>query len=239
MEIIPAIDIINGECVRLSNGNYEQCKVYSKSPIDVAKKFEDLGFQRLHLVDLDGARSAHVVNYKVLEQIAAQTGLLVDFGGGIKSEADLNLVKNCGATYVTLGSIAVKDPLKVREWISQYGAEYFILGADCLDERIKINGWKETAETDVFSFINSYAQVGVKKFLCTDISRDGMLNGPSIDLYKKIMDKCSGCILIASGGVSSLEDLFRLLEIGIQHVIVGKAIYEGRINLAEIVNRFN
>lgn len=238
MELIPAIDIINGQCVRLSNGDYGQCKVYSNSPVEIAKQFADMGFRRLHVVDLDGARSAHVVNYKILEQIAIHTRLVVDFGGGVRSDDDLRIVKDCGATYVIIGSIAVKNPIKVKDWIIKYGAENFILGADCLDERIRINGWIETAETDVFSFINNYVHFGMKKALCTDISKDGMLKGPSIELYQKIMNKCPECVLIASGGVSSLDDIIKLQEIGVNHVILGKAIYEGTINLAELVNKF-
>lgn len=238
MELVPAIDIIDGRCVRLSKGDYNACKVYSDKPLEIAKQFEDLGFRRLHVVDLDGARSAHVINYSVLEKITSQTNLVVDFGGGIKSDTDLQIVWNSGAAYATIGSIAVTSSSTVKNWINQYGSERFILGADCLHEQIRINGWIDSTKTDVFTFINDYGRMGIHNVLCTDIAKDGMLKGPSIGLYEKILLKCPGCSLIASGGVRTLEDIEQLDSIGVKYVVFGKAIYEGTIDLGELVNNF-
>lgn len=239
MELIPAIDIINGQCVRLSKGDYSQCKAYPDSPLHMAKVFEDLGIRRLHMVDLDGARAAHAVNLQTLERIATQTSLLIDFGGGIKSREDLQRVFDCGATYATIGSIAITNPHEVEAWVAEYGAQQFILGADCRNERIRINGWIDDTEEDVYSFIRHYQSLGINKVLCTDIEKDGMLAGPSFNLYQNIKARCPGITLIASGGVSSIDDVMRLDEMGVCHVILGKALYENHIDLKELVAKFD
>ena len=237
IELIPAIDIIDGKCVRLSQGDYNTQKVYNESPLEVAKEFEANGIRRLHVVDLDGAKSSHIVNYKVLDQIAGHTSLTIDFGGGIKTDEDLTIAFEYGAQMVTLGSIAVKNPDLFKSWLHKYGAERIILGADVKDNRISVNGWKEESQQELLPFLTDYTQEGIRKVLCTDISRDGMLQGPSIELYKQIMNQFPDMHLIASGGVSGLDDIIRLDEAGIPAVVFGKALYEGRITLKDL-NRF-
>lgn len=234
IEIIPAIDIIDGKCVRLSQGDYNSKKIYSENPVEIAKEFEAHGISRLHVVDLDGAASHHVVNYKTLDQIASRTSLIIDFGGGIKSDEDLVIAFENGAQMVTLGSVAVKEPQRFEKWLDTYGQEKIILGADTKDEKIAINGWKEDSSINLFSFLDDYIKKGVTKVLCTDISKDGMLEGPSVDLYKKIMETYPDLHLIASGGVSSVDDICRLEEAGIPAVVFGKALYEGKINLKDL-----
>ena len=234
IELIPAIDIIDGKCVRLSQGDYNTQKVYNESPLEVAKEFEANGIRRLHVVDLDGAKSSHIVNYKVLDQLAGHTSLTIDFGGGIKTDEDLTIAFEYGAQMVTLGSIAVKNPDLFKSWLHKFGAEKIILGADVKDNRISVNGWKEESQQELLPFLDGYTQEGIRKVLCTDISRDGMLQGPSIDLYKQIMAQFPDMHLIASGGVSGLDDIIRLDEAGIPAVVFGKALYEGRITLKEL-----
>jgi phosphoribosylformimino-5-aminoimidazole carboxamide ribotide isomerase len=236
MQIIPAIDIIEGKCVRLTEGDFAQKKIYNEDPLEVAKAFEGIGLMRLHLVDLDGAKSGQVVNWKVLEKIANQTQLKIDFGGGIKTEAILKTVLDTGATYATIGSLAVKSPEIFQEWIARFGAKVFMLGADVLDEKIAIGGWLEKTNIIVFDFIKLYIDKGVKQIFCTDIKKDGKLQGPSIDLYQKILEQFPDLRLIASGGVSSLDDLIELEEIGCSAAIVGKAIYENKITISELAN---
>lgn len=236
MQIIPAIDIIEGKCVRLTEGDYAQKKIYNEDPLEVAKAFEGIGLMRLHLVDLDGAKAGQVVNWKVLEKIANNTELKIDFGGGIKTEATLKTVLDTGATYATIGSLAVKNELLFQEWIARFGAKVFMLGADVLDEKLAIGGWLEKTEISVFDFMKSYIDKGVKQIFCTDIKKDGKLQGPSIELYQKIIEQFPALHLIASGGVSSLDDLIELEEIGCSAAIVGKAIYENKITISELAN---
>jgi phosphoribosylformimino-5-aminoimidazole carboxamide ribotide isomerase len=234
MEIIPAIDLIEGKCVRLTQGDYEQKKIYNEDPLEVAKQFEGAGLQRLHLVDLDGAKEGAVRNWKVLERIAARTELIIDFGGGIKTEKDLSIVFNSGATLATIGSIAVKDEILFTNWLSQFGADKFLLGADVKKEKITVSGWQETTDIWIYDFIEKYSKKNVSQIFCTDVSKDGLLEGPSIELYKNIVIKFPNLHFIASGGVSSIEDVFRLEEIGCRGVIIGKAIYEGKINMQDL-----
>jgi len=234
MQIVPAIDIIDGQAVRLEQGDYDKVSLYHKYPLEVAKKFEDAGLKRLHLVDLDGAKTGAVKNWKVLEEIAARTSLLIDFGGGIKSEKDVKIVFNSGAVLVTVGSIAVKDEPEFEKWLLQFGADKFLLGADVRDEKIVISGWQETTEITVYDFIKKYTEQGVQQIFCTDVKKDGRLEGPSIELYKKILGKFPGLHLIASGGVSSIKDLEDLKKAGCSGAIVGKAIYEKRISLSDL-----
>ncbi|MEY3120391.1 MAG: 1-(5-phosphoribosyl)-5-[(5-phosphoribosylamino)methylideneamino]imidazole-4-carboxamide isomerase [Bacteroidota bacterium] len=236
MQIIPAIDIIEGKCVRLTEGDYAQKKIYNENPLEVAKAFEGIGLMRLHLVDLDGAKAGEVVNWKVLEKIANNTQLKIDFGGGIKTEAILKTVLDTGATYATIGSLAVKNELLFQEWIARFGANTFMLGADVFEEKIAIGGWMEKTEISVFDFMKSYIDKGVKQIFCTDIKKDGKLQGPSIELYQKIIEKFPALHLIASGGVSSLDDLIELEEIGCAAAIVGKAIYENKITISELAS---
>jgi len=236
MQIIPAIDIIEGKCVRLTEGDYAQKKIYNENPLEVAKAFEGIGLMRLHLVDLDGAKAGEVVNWKVLEKIANNTELKIDFGGGIKTEAILKTVLDTGATYATIGSLAVKNELLFQEWIARFGANTFMLGADVFEEKIAIGGWMEKTEISVFDFMKSYIDKGVKQIFCTDIKKDGKLEGPSIELYQKIIEKFPALHLIASGGVSSLDDLIELEEIGCAAAIVGKAIYENKITISELAS---
>jgi len=231
IELIPAIDIINGQCVRLTKGDYDQKTVYSDSPATMAKEFEALGFQRLHVVDLDGAKSKHIVNDDVLRRITTETRLTVDFGGGIKTDEDLEKAFASGAAMVTVGSIAVTQPELFMGWLERYGAEKMILGADVRQGKISINGWKEDSGEDLLPFLKKYVDAGVRNVLCTEISKDGTLAGPAIDLYKRIMDTYPQLHLIASGGVSSKEDIEALDAAGIPAVVFGKAIYEGRIDL--------
>lgn len=233
MRIIPAIDIIDGKCVRLTKGDYSTQKIYSDDPLDMAKRFEDHGIQYLHLVDLDGAKSKHIVNHKILEKIATKTSLKVDFGGGLKSDEDIYIAFDNGAIQVTVGSIAAQQPDLFLKWLTAYGQEKIILGADCNDRKISTNGWLETSNTDVIDFIKGYEKSGIKHVICTDIAKDGMLQGPSIDLYKDIIGQTS-ILLIASGGVTSFNDLETLLEIGCEGAIIGKAIYEGNISLKDL-----
>ena len=236
MQIIPAIDIIEGKCVRLTEGDYAQKKIYNEDPLEVAKAFEGIGLMRLHLVDLDGAKAGQVVNWKVLEKIANNTELKIDFGGGIKTEATLKTVLDTGATYATIGSLAVRNELLFQEWIARFGAKVFMLGADVFEEKIAIGGWMEKTEISVFDFMKSYIDKGVKQIFCTDIKKDGKLQGPSIELYQKIIEQFPALHLIASGGVSSLDDLIELEEIGCSAAIVGKAIYENKITISELAS---
>ena len=234
IEIIPAIDILDGKCVRLSQGNYDQQTVYNEDPLEVAKQFEDYGLHRLHLIDLDGAKANRVINYRVLERIASRTSLIIDFGGGLKSDYDLQIAFDSGATMVTGGSIAVNNPETFQQWITKFGGKSIILGADCRDNRVAICGWTENTEEDIFSFIENWRKQGIQKVICTDISKDGMLEGPNVELYKKIKEQDSEIHLIASGGISCMEDIDRLEEAHIPGVIIGRAIYEGRVGLKEL-----
>ena len=234
IELIPAIDIINGQCVRLTKGDYQQKTVYSDSPAEVAKGFEQLGYKRLHVVDLDGAKSKHIVNDDVLRRITTETRLTVDFGGGIKTDEDIRKAFDAGAKMVTVGSIAVQQPELCFEWLDKYGAERIILGADVRHGKISINGWKEDSDEDLLPFLKKYIDAGVKNVLCTEISKDGTLAGPAIDLYKRVMEAYPDLHLIASGGVSSIDDIKALDAAGIPAVVFGKAIYEGKINLKEL-----
>lgn len=234
MIIIPAIDIIDGKCVRLTQGDYHQKTIYNEHPLEVAKQFEDAGLQRLHLVDLDGAKAGAVKNWKVLETIAANTSLIIDFGGGIKTEKDVDVVFNSGAALATVGSIAVKNKSIFLSWLEKYGADKFLLGADVKDEKIAVAGWLETTDIDIYDFIESYVQKGVQQIFCTDVSKDGKLEGPSIELYKNIISKFPSLHFIASGGVATIDDLIELQQIGCAAVIVGKAIYEGRIQISDL-----
>jgi len=235
IEIIPAIDIIDGKCVRLSQGDYEQKKVYNENPLEVAKMFEDNGIRRLHLVDLDGAKAHHIVNYRVLERIATSTSLIIDFGGGLKSEGDVEIAFESGANMITGGSIAVKKPELFENWIQKFGANHIILGADCKDRKIAVTGWLESTEEEIIPFIQSWKKKDIHKVICTDISKDGMLGGTSIELYKEILQNVPDIHLIASGGVSSIKDIEDLAAIKVPGVIIGKAIYEGRITLKELL----
>lgn len=234
MKIIPAIDIIDGKCVRLSKGDYGTKKIYNENPVEVAKEFEGYGIQFLHLVDLDGAKSKHIVNQKVLEAIVRETSLQIDFGGGLKTLMDIETAFNAGASQITIGSIAVQDPEFCYDLIREYG-DKIILGADCENRKIKTSGWLEESDKDVTDFILQYQKKGIQQVICTDISKDGMLEGPSTELYKDILESFS-IQLIASGGISGLEDVYRMREIGCSGTIIGKAIYEGRIALKELQN---
>jgi phosphoribosylformimino-5-aminoimidazole carboxamide ribotide isomerase len=234
IEIIPAIDLIDGKCVRLSQGDYAQKTIYNENPLEVAKMFADAGIRRLHLVDLDGAKAQHIVNHKVLETITSGTDLIVDFGGGLKTDDDLRIAFECGANMITGGSIAVKNSDVFSSWISRFGGEKIILGADVKNEKIAVGGWLETTELDLMPFIQKFMSQGVSKVICTDISKDGMLQGSAIELYKKMLVEKPDMYLIASGGVSSIRDIELLMEANIPAVITGKAIYEGRIKLNEL-----
>ena len=236
MRIIPAIDIIDGSCVRLTQGDYSQKKVYNENPIDVAKAFEAAGLQYLHLIDLDGAKAGKVTNWKVIEDITSGTGLTVDFGGGIKTEEELSRLFEYGVAQVNIGSMAVTNPDKIAEWIEKFGTEKIILSADVKSEKIAISGWQENSSIEITDFLKDYVRKGIDYVTCTDISTDGMLTGPNIDLYKKILLSFPQLNIIASGGVSNMDDLYELKQIGVDGVIVGKAIYEGRIRLDELVN---
>ncbi|MEY4459261.1 MAG: 1-(5-phosphoribosyl)-5-[(5-phosphoribosylamino)methylideneamino]imidazole-4-carboxamide isomerase [Bacteroidota bacterium] len=234
MQIIPAIDIIEGKCVRLTEGDYAQKKIYNEDPLEVAKQFEGVGLMRLHLVDLDGAKAGEVVNWKVLEKIANKTNLAIDFGGGIKTEATLKTVIDTGAKYATIGSLAVNNRVLFEAWIARFGASVFMLGADVFEEKIAVGGWIEKTNIDLYDFIESYIQKGVTQLFCTDIQKDGKLEGPSLALYQKVIVQFPNLQLIASGGVSKLQDLEDLRKIGCAAAIVGKAIYENKISLAEL-----
>lgn len=233
-EIIPAIDIIDGKCVRLSQGDYDRKTVYNENPLEVALMFESAGVTRLHLVDLDGAKAKHIVHYKVLEQIASGTGLIIDFGGGLKSEKDIEIAFESGARMVTGGSVAVKEPDLFLSWLRRFGPEKIILGADAKDGKISVSGWQESTELPVVEFISGFHDRGIVRVISTDISRDGMLNGPAVELYREIMTALPGVEIIASGGIASMADVLLLAEMGVPGVITGKAIYEGRISLKEI-----
>ena len=233
MRILPAIDIIDGKCVRLTRGNYSTKKVYNENPLEVAKEFEDNGIQYLHLVDLDGAKSKHIVNYKTLKAIASKTNLKIDFGGGLKSNNDIRIAFDCGACQISGGSIAVNDPELFLEWLSTYGSEKIILGADCNNRKISINGWLESIEIDIIDFIKDYEQKGITHVICTDITKDGMLEGSSDELYSEILTG-TNVNLIASGGVSSIQNLVKLRNMGCEGAIIGKAIYEGIVTLKEL-----
>ena len=233
IELIPAIDIINGQCVRLTKGDYDQKTIYGE-PLDMALEFERIGFQRLHVVDLDGAKSKHIVNETVLRSLATETHLIIDFGGGIKTDEDIEKAFANGAKMVTVGSIAVTQPELFMGWLEKYGAERMILGADVRNGKISINGWKEDSEEDLLPFLKKYVEAGVRNVLCTEISKDGTLAGPAIELYQRVMDAYPELHLIASGGVSSIDDIKALNQADIPAVVFGKAIYEGKINLKEL-----
>ncbi|WZL88840.1 1-(5-phosphoribosyl)-5-[(5-phosphoribosylamino)methylideneamino]imidazole-4-carboxamide isomerase [Salinimicrobium sp. 3283s] len=234
MKIIPAIDIIDGKCVRLSQGDYNSKKIYNENPLEVAKQFEGHGIKYLHLVDLDGAKSKHIVNYKILEQIATGTDLQIDFGGGLKSDKDLEIAFNSGASQITGGSIAVKDRETFLSWLEKYGSEKIILGADAKDEKVAVSGWLEDSKEDLLPFIQKYSENGVQYVICTDIAKDGMLQGPSFELYRKILGEIQDVKLIASGGIAEFDDLPKLQEIGCEGAILGKAIYENKISLKQL-----
>ncbi|MBP8793356.1 MAG: 1-(5-phosphoribosyl)-5-[(5-phosphoribosylamino)methylideneamino]imidazole-4-carboxamide isomerase [Lutibacter sp.] len=234
MRIIPAIDIINGKCVRLSKGDYATQKIYNENPLEVAKMFEAHGVKHLHLVDLDGAKASHIVNHKVLETIANNTSLSIDFGGGLKSDEDLKIAFESGAKQITGGSIAVKNPEIFKSWLQKFGADKIILGADAMDEKIAVSGWLEESDKELIPFVKAYQLEGVSYVICTDISKDGMLQGPSFDLYAKMLKEIPNIKLIASGGISTYDELPRLAEMGCEGTIVGKAIYEHKISMKQI-----
>jgi len=234
MEIIPAIDIIDGKCVRLEQGNYDKVTLYHKEPLEVAKRFQDAGLKRLHLVDLDGAKAGAVKNWKVLESIAGKTTLVIDFGGGIKNEKDVEIVFNSGAALTTVGSTAVKDEDEFLRWLIKFGADKFLLGADVRKEKIAVSGWQETTDVWIYDFIQKHLDHGVKQIFCTDISKDGKMEGPAVDLYKSITSKFPDLFFVASGGITSLSDLERLKGIGCRGAILGKAIYENKISLHDL-----
>lgn len=234
IEIIPAIDLIDGKCVRLSQGDYNAKKVYNEDPLEVAKMFENAGIKRLHLVDLDGAKAKRIVNQAVLEKIATNTSLIIDFGGGIQSDSDLEIAFNSGASMITGGSIAIKNSELFNGWLNKYGSDKIILGADCKDHKIAVSGWQESTSVDIIPFIAEYKKEGVTKVVCTDISKDGMLQGPSIELYKEILNIFPDLYLIASGGVGCFQDIVDLEKAGLPAVILGKAIYENKVTLKEL-----
>jgi phosphoribosylformimino-5-aminoimidazole carboxamide ribotide isomerase len=234
IEIIPAIDIINGKCVRLSQGDFQTQKIYSESPVDIAKEFEEVGIKRLHMVDLDGAKKGSVVNISVLENVASSTNLKIDFGGGIKTTSDAEKVFNAGASIINIGSIAIKQPQIVVEWIEKFGAEKILLGADVKDEKIVINGWQQSTEINIIAYLKEWSSKKMNNIFCTDVSKDGLLQGASVNLYKKILKAIPNIHLTASGGVSSIQDVEELETIGCSGVIIGKALYEGKIKLNEL-----
>ena len=235
MKIIPALDIIGGKCVRLSKGDYSTQKTYSENPLDMAKQFEDFGVKYLHVVDLDGAKAKQIINYKTLELLATKTNLIIDFGGGIKSEEDVKIAFNSGAQQITVGSIAAQNPTLMLEWLQKYGSEKIILGADCKDRKIATNGWLESSGDDVVSFIQEYEKNGILYSIVTDIEKDGMLSGPAFDLYSEILSETNQIKLIASGGITTIDDVIKLSEMGCEGAIIGKAIYEGTINLKDLM----
>ncbi|VXC42698.1 1-(5-phosphoribosyl)-5-((5-phosphoribosylamino)methylideneamino) imidazole-4-carboxamide isomerase [Flavobacterium sp. 9AF] len=234
MRIIPAIDIIDGKCVRLSKGDFSTKKIYNENPLEVAKSFENYGIEYLHLVDLDGAKSGKIINYKVLDQLATKTNLKIDFGGGLKSDEDIKIAFECGANQITGGSIAVKNPELFQKWLNQYGSEKIILGADAKNKKIAISGWLEESKEAIIPFIQQYQKKGITYVIATDISKDGMLQGPNYELYKDILDSCQQIKIIASGGISSFDELPKLKALGCEGTIIGKAIYEGRITLKQL-----
>lgn len=235
MRIIPAIDIIGGKCVRLSKGDYSTQKTYSENPLDMAKQFQDFGVQYLHVVDLDGAKAKQIINYRTLELLATKTNLIIDFGGGIKSQEDVKIALNSGAKQITVGSIAAQNPTLMLEWLQKYGSEKIILGADCKDRKIATNGWLESSGDDVVSFIQEYEKNGILYSIVTDIEKDGMLSGPAFDLYDEILSETNQIKLIASGGITTIDDVIKLSEMGCEGAIIGKAIYEGTINLKDLM----
>jgi len=234
IELIPAIDIIDGKCVRLSQGDYGRRKEYNERPLEIAKRLEGVGIRRLHVVDLDGAASSHIVNYRSLEEISSHTNLIVDFGGGLKTDDDLRIAFECGASMITGGSIAVKDPETFCRWLQTYGTECIILGADAKEKKVAVSGWKENSDLELLPFISDYVEKGISKVICTDISKDGMLQGPAVELYQEILEQHPILYLIASGGVGSSDDIRRLQDAGVPAVIFGKAMYEGHITLEEL-----
>ena len=236
MRLIPAIDIIDGQCVRLSKGDYNTKKVYNENPLEIAKQYEAHGIEYLHLVDLDGAKASHIVNHKVLEEIATKTNLKIDFGGGLKTDEDLRIAFESGAGQITGGSIAVKQPEVFKNWLSKFGSDKIILGADANNEKIAISGWLEESDEELIPFVNNYIQEGVSYVICTDIAKDGMLQGPSFDLYEKMLKQLPGVKLIASGGISEFDELPKLEELGCEGTIIGKAIYENKISLKQLEN---
>uniref|UniRef100_UPI0040496E30 1-(5-phosphoribosyl)-5-[(5- phosphoribosylamino)methylideneamino]imidazole-4- carboxamide isomerase n=1 Tax=Flavobacterium sp. TaxID=239 RepID=UPI0040496E30 len=236
MRIIPAIDIIDGKCVRLSKGDYNTKKIYNENPLEIAKSFEDAGIEYLHLVDLDGAKSSRIINHKVLEEIASKTNLKIDFGGGLKTDADLKIAFESGATQITGGSIAVKNPDIFKNWITTFGGDKIILGADANNRKIAVSGWLEESNEEVIPFIQNYQKEGILYVICTDIAKDGMLEGPSFELYQEILTSCEKVKLIASGGISTFDELPKLAALGCEGTIIGKAIYEGRISLKQLEN---
>ncbi len=235
MLIIPAIDLIEGKCVRLTQGDYSQKTIYNENPVEVAKEFEDVGLTHLHLVDLDGAKAKRVINWKVLERIATQTKLNIDFGGGVQSDDDLKTVFESGAKQVTGGSIAVKNPELFENWLRTYGSERLILGADARNERVAVSGWEEGTAIWVYDFVEEWVEKGVRYTVSTDVAKDGLLQGPSFDLYKNLQERCPNLQIVASGGVSNMSDLEKLSEMNLYGVIVGKAIYEGRVSLTDLL----
>ena len=235
MTIIPAIDIIDGKCVRLTKGDYTQQVVYNENPLEVARQFEDAGIKRLHIVDLDGAKAGKIINLNVLETVAAGTNLEIDFGGGVKNIGDVSNIFNAGASMVTIGSLAVKHPELLEEWLMEFGTQKFMIGADVLDGKIKISGWLEDGGINIFDFIGKVLSLGVTNIFCTDIAKDGVMQGPSVELYQKIMEEHPEVNLVASGGVSNINDVLLLKEIGCSGVIIGKAIYEGKVSLEELM----
>ncbi|GAB4133651.1 MAG: 1-(5-phosphoribosyl)-5-[(5-phosphoribosylamino) methylideneamino]imidazole-4-carboxamide isomerase [Bacteroidia bacterium] len=234
--VIPAIDIIDGKCVRLAEGDYARKTVYYENPVDAAKAFEDIGLKRLHMVDLDGAKAGKVINLKVLEAVTGQTSMVIDFGGGVKTEEDLMRVRNAGAAMVSIGSLAVKHPEVLDEWVMKYGSELFFIGADVRNNKVSVSGWLEQTNLDVFDFVKTLMSKGLTRIFCTDISKDGLLQGPSLALYQQLLQQNPGLLLTASGGVSSMNDIYQLNDTGCDSVIVGKAIYENRITLEELKN---
>ncbi len=236
MYVIPAIDIIEGKCVRLTQGDYSQKKIYNENPLEVAKEFESLGFEKLHLVDLDGAKAKRIINHKVLEKIATNTALHIDFGGGLKSDEDVKIAFDCGARQITGGTIAVKNPEIFLKWVNNYGSEKIILGADVKNRSIAYNGWQQASDQNIFDFLEKYEKQGIQYVICTDIAKDGMLSGTSVELYKQIRKRFPDLHLIASGGVSSIEDLESAKSIGCYGAIVGKAFYEGKIHAEEVLS---
>lgn len=234
MRIIPAIDIIDGQCVRLSKGDYSTKKIYNENPLEIAKQFEAHGIEHLHLVDLDGAKASHIVNHKVLEEIATKTSLKIDFGGGLKTDEDLKIAFESGAGQITGGSIAVKQPEVFKKWLAKFGADKIILGADANNEKIAISGWLEESDEELIPFVQNYLNEGVSYVICTDIAKDGMLEGPSFDLYEKMLKQLPGVKLIASGGISTFDELPKLAALGCEGTIIGKAIYENKISLKQL-----
>ncbi|NLA21936.1 MAG: 1-(5-phosphoribosyl)-5-[(5-phosphoribosylamino)methylideneamino]imidazole-4-carboxamide isomerase [Candidatus Marinimicrobia bacterium] len=232
--IIPAIDIINGKCVRLSRGDFNTQKIYNENPLEIARQFADAGIKRLHLVDLDGARQKRVVNWEVLEKIATGTPLQIDFSGGIRSETDVRIAFESGARQITVGSIAISAPDLVEEWLKKFGGEKIILGADVIDRKITIHGWQEKAPLEIMEFLQNFQKKGVQQAICTEVARDGMLTGPAFELYREIKQKFPDLYLIASGGISRIDDIYQLQDDGIDGVIIGKALYEGYLKLSEL-----